>query len=227
MVPLFGAAYAAPNKGTTILYWFKPPKTLLNPIAYGKIQGLFKAFWCFSRQILFSRTFQDSFVYSSTFQACVNPGYCIYKPPLGSLYCKQYEPWSDCFRGEKCRQTYFNLVFSLTHLCKSGLLPFDTWAATLDFQQCGMCNQQSLRSPWAYAQSDQSLCLSLEYSMSVKLLTEHHLEFLILKEGCTGLSDCTLVKMPHCWKTHVAAHIVYKMANTGVYAREAFLHGVA
>ena len=27
----------------------------------------------FSRQILFSRAFQDSPVYSSTFQACVNP----------------------------------------------------------------------------------------------------------------------------------------------------------
>ena len=27
----------------------------------------------FSRQILFSRTFQDSPVYSSTFQACANP----------------------------------------------------------------------------------------------------------------------------------------------------------
>ena len=26
MVPLFGAAYAAPNKGTTILYWFRSPK---------------------------------------------------------------------------------------------------------------------------------------------------------------------------------------------------------
>ena len=28
----------------------------------------------FSRHILFSRTFQDSLVYLSTFQACVNPG---------------------------------------------------------------------------------------------------------------------------------------------------------
>ena len=27
----------------------------------------------FSRQILFSRTFQDSIVYSSSFQACANP----------------------------------------------------------------------------------------------------------------------------------------------------------
>ena len=32
------------------------------------------------------------------------------------------------------------------------------WAATWDFQQCGMCDQQSLRSAWAYAQSNQSLC---------------------------------------------------------------------
>ena len=43
--------------------------------------------------------------------------------------------------------------------------------------------------------------------MSVKLLTEHHLEFLSLKSGCTGSteSEATLVKMPHCWKSHVAA----------------------
>ena len=32
------------------------------------------------------------------------------------------------------------------------------WAVTWDFQQCGMCDQQSLRSACAYAQSDQSLC---------------------------------------------------------------------
>ena len=59
----------------------------------------------------------------------------------------------------------------------------------------------------AYAQSDQSLCYSLEYSMTVKLLTEQRLEFLSLKGGCTGSPESTLVKMPHCWKPHVAAHI--------------------
>ena len=37
--------------------------------------------------------------------------------------------------------------------------------------------------------------------MIVKLLTEHHLEFLSLKGGCRGLSESTLVKMPHCWKS--------------------------
>ena len=44
--------------------------------------------------------------------------------------------------------------------------------------------------------------------MSVKLLTEHHLEFLSLPGGCTGLSVSTLVKIPHCWKSHVAAQII-------------------
>ena len=42
-----------------------------------------------------------------------------------------------------------------------------------------------------------------EYSMSVKLLTEHHLELLTLKEGCKAWSESTLVKMPHCLKSHV------------------------
>ena len=60
----------------------------------------------------------------------------------------------------------------------------------------------------ACAQSDQSLCLSLEYSKSVKLLTEHHLEFLSLKGCYTATSECTLVKMPHCWKSHLAADII-------------------
>ena len=59
----------------------------------------------------------------------------------------------------------------------------------------------------AYAQSDQSICLSVEYSMTVKLLTEHHLEFLSLKGGCTGTSESPLVKMSHCWKSRVTALI--------------------
>ena len=60
-----------------------------------------------------------------------------------------------------------------------------------------------------YAQSDQSLCESLEYYMSVKLLTEHHLEFLSLTGGRTGSSGSTLVKMPHCWKSHVTAQLFF------------------
>ena len=37
-----------------------------------------------------------------------------------------------------------------------------------------------------------------------KLLIEPHLEFQSLKGGCTGSSESTLVKMPHCWKSCVA-----------------------
>ena len=51
--------------------------------------------------------------------------------------------------------------------------------------------------------------------MTVKLLTEHHLEFLNLKGGCTGLSESTLVKMLHCWKSHVRAQI--KITNSQVF----------
>ena len=43
--------------------------------------------------------------------------------------------------------------------------------------------------------------------MIIKLLTEHHLEFLSLKGGCRGLSESTHVKIPYCWKSHALAHI--------------------
>ena len=68
-------------------------------------------------------------------------------------------------------------------------------------------NVQSLKSACAYAQSDQSLCLSLDYSMTVKLMAVHHLEFLSLKGGCTGSFESTLVNIPYCWKSHVVAHM--------------------
>ena len=71
-----------------------------------------------------------------------------------------------------------------------------------------MCDQQSLRSACAYAQSDQSLRSSLEYAMTVKLLTEDNLKSLSLKGGCTGSSESTLVKMPHCSKFHAAAQLL-------------------
>ena len=70
-----------------------------------------------------------------------------------------------------------------------------------------MSNDMGFSTMWyvRYAQSDQSLCKSLEHSMTVKLLTEQFLGFLSFKGGCTGLSESTFVKMPHCWKSHVTA----------------------
>ena len=43
--------------------------------------------------------------------------------------------------------------------------------------------------------------------MIVKLLTEHHLQFLSLKGSCRGWPDSTRVKMSNCWKSHATAHI--------------------
>ena len=88
---------------------------------------------------------------------------------------------------------------------------------TWDFQQCGTCDQPRFRSACAYAQSDQSLCLSLEYSMTLRLLTEYHVEFLSLKGGCTGSSESTLVKMPHCWKSHVVAHMLLAVNENSLH----------
>ena len=43
--------------------------------------------------------------------------------------------------------------------------------------------------------------------MTVKLMTEEHLEFLSLTRGCIDSFVSTLVKRSHCWNSHVAAHI--------------------
>ena len=74
-----------------------------------------------------------------------------------------------------------------------------------------MCDQEMLRSACIHMQFDQSLCLSLEYSMTVKLLTEQHLEFLSLKRVCTDSSEHIHAKIQHCLKSHVAAHFFYSI----------------
>ena len=50
--------------------------------------------------------------------------------------------------------------------------------------------------------------------MIVKLLTEHHLEFLSLKGGYRDSSESTHVKIPRCWKSHALAHIVWASVAT-------------
>ena len=80
-------------------------------------------------------------------------------------------------------------------------------AATSDFQQCGIYDLQSLRSACAYAQSDQSLCKSLEYSMTVKLLTEHHLRFLSKKEAAQARLSL------HLSKCHIVGNHISRLIN--------------
>ena len=43
------------------------------------------------------------------------------------------------------------------------------------------------------------------YSITVKLLTEHHLEFISLIGSCTGSPESTHVIVPHCLRSHVMA----------------------
>ena len=97
----------------------------------------------------------------------------------------------------------------------------------------------------AYAQTEQSLCLSLNYSMSVKLLTKRgsglrlydgsdlklksvgcllifHLDFLSFKGGCTDSSESTLVKLPYFWKSHVAVYL--SEANKSTWRRICLKH---
>ena len=50
--------------------------------------------------------------------------------------------------------------------------------------------------------------------MIVKLLTEHHLEFLSLKEGCRGSSESTDIKMPHCWKSYLIMTLMCQSGKT-------------
>ena len=75
-----------------------------------------------------------------------------------------------------------------------------------------MCDQQRFRSAYAYTQSDQSLCWSLDYSMSSKLLTEHQLEFLNLNEGYTGSLESFQVKVLDCRKPHAKAQLSIEIA---------------
>ena len=56
--------------------------------------------------------------------------------------------------------------------------------------------------------------LAFEYSMNILLLTKQHFECLFLKGSCTGSSESTHVKMPHCWKSHARALIIIKTFPT-------------
>ena len=115
---------------------------------------------------------------------------------------------------KKLRFAYFKREHVLDEYCRFGnfrenlfsqiTLKDNNWAVTWDFQQCGVCDQQRLIPACAYAQSDQSLCLSLKYSMcyatdwtsfgAYKL--KGRLHFLFWVYTC---------QMPHCWKSHAAA----------------------
>ena len=82
------------------------------------------------------------------------------------------------------------------------------WALTWDFQQCGMCDRQRLWSDCAYMRS-----LIRAFTSRLNILSVlSYLEF----QSSTGSSESTLVKIPHCWKSHVAAHMYLQIFSNEV-----------
>ena len=77
------------------------------------------------------------------------------------------------------------------------------------FPKRGTCDQQRLRPACAYAQSDQSLCLSFEYVMTLKLLTEHHFKLLSLKEAAQARLNL------HLSKYHIVCNHISRL-NSGL-----------
>ena len=94
------------------------------------------------------------------------------------------------------------------------LFYWGTTAVSFHKRQLSQCMRfQTMWYMWP-AKPQISLCicavwseplLMFEYFMIVKLMIEHYLEFLSLTGGCTGLSESTLVKIPHCWISHAMA----------------------
>ena len=71
-----------------------------------------------------------------------------------------------------------------------------------------VCNYSILLSYAIYILSISMGCDDINgIKCFIKHLTKHHLEFLSLKDICTGSSEPTLVIMTHCWKSHVVAQI--------------------
>ena len=63
-----------------------------------------------------------------------------------------------------------------------------------------MCDQQCLRSACAYAQSEQSIFYSLDHSMSVMRLTEHHMEFMFSFISFRRNINYLLPRLLNFWK---------------------------
>ena len=59
--------------------------------------------------------------------------------------------------------------------------------------------------------------------MSVKLLTEHNLVVLSLNRGCTVLSEYTLAKITHCWKSPLSGIVVNGNTDKAINETEALV----
>ena len=81
--------------------------------------------------------------------------------------------------------------------CNKSLQKYGTRICSQDYDNVVCVTSKDSDQPGHMRSLIKAFVSRLEYSMNIKLLNEHHLEFLSLKVGCTGLSESTLVKIPH------------------------------
>ena len=99
-MPIFGAAYAAPNKGTTNLFWFRSLSTVLSPTENSRNEGLSRPFSdipvLFKADLIFkdfSRKPSKFKYFSSLCEPCINQ-VILYWPSYRSLVsCIVSLPW--------------------------------------------------------------------------------------------------------------------------------------
>ena len=89
----------------------KSPKTLLNPLVIGKIQGLFKAFECFSS------TIQDNFSKDFSRQSCIYQ--VLFKPVHTMLVVLSICIGRDKQNKNECKDEIFFLSLHLTFVLGS------------------------------------------------------------------------------------------------------------
>ena len=133
--------------------------------------------------------------YWSTFKWCSQNSMCwnkLARVKNGRNWHWMWLLWveadTSCISPTRMEHKCDNLVSMAT-----GFLKNNIWASAWGFQQCGMCDQQSLR---AFASR-----LSILWLLSYWLNT-------MLKGGSTCSSESAHVKMPHCWKSHAATHLI-------------------
>ena len=102
-MPIFGAAYAAPNKNTTILYWFRSLSTVLSPVKNIRIQGLFKAFEWFSNTFQGRLIFKDFSRKSSKFKYFSS----LCEPCTSFVVCLLIYLWSWIYAADIQSRHYF------------------------------------------------------------------------------------------------------------------------
>ena len=105
------------------------------------------------------------------------------------------------------------LPFYANKISLSGSKDFQIWAATCDFQQCGILtgvdSDKPVQPPFKLRNSKWCLVSSLT-------VIEYSSDLLRLRSDCAyAQADLRLywLHIPHCWKSHVTAHTIFTLTQ--------------